>query len=185
MGKKNKALLEVGGRSFIARTVERLRPLCGEIMIIGHDSEEYAALGLPVYQDLRPGNGSLGGIETALTHSSAPVTFCVACDMPFLQAPVLAHLLETAAAGWEAVVPRIQAGLEPLCSVYSPSLLPRISELIDGGEKRIRLALAGARVCFVSEEELRTLDPQLLTFVNINTPTDFEEVCRSLKGVES
>lgn len=172
MGKKNKAFLEVGGQSFLARTLSCLRPMFDEIMVIGHDTERYGSFGVPVHPDLRPGHGSLGGILTALRRSSNKRTFCVACDMPFLSPAVVSRLVERSSEGWDAVLPRLSPGIEPLCAVYAASLVPVIEDLLDRGEFRIRRALAGSRVCYVDEEELRRLDPDLRSFVNINTPED-------------
>ena len=172
MGKKNKAFLEIGGRSFMARTMACLEPIFDEIMVIGHDREDYGGFGVPVYPDLRPGNGSLGGILTALDRSSSERTFCVACDMPFLKPAVVSYLVEKSAEGWDAVLPRLSPGIEPLCAVYSSSLMPVIEKLLDRGELRVRRALDGGRVCYVEEDELRSLDPGLATFVNINTPDE-------------
>jgi molybdopterin-guanine dinucleotide biosynthesis protein A len=182
MGRKNKALLEIEGQTFLERTVSRLRPLFRQIMIIGQDRNGYSGLGLPVFPDLRPGEGSLGGLLTALRHSDARRTFCVACDMPFLQPAVVAYLLEEAAKGWDVVIPRLPEGLEPLCAVYSVNLAGRIEGLLDRGEKRIRTILEGSRTRYVDADELRPLDPRLLTFVNINTPDDLRRVTTVEEG---
>jgi molybdopterin-guanine dinucleotide biosynthesis protein A len=174
MGKRNKALLKLGGRTFLDRTIARIRPFFREIMIIGSDSGDYGRYGVPVHPDIRPESGSLGGILTALTRSSAPRTFCVACDMPFLHPGIITRLLEAGGEETDAVIPRLPEGLEPLCAVYSRRLIPRINELLDGGEKRIRLAVKNARTDFIDVDELRRDDPLLLSFFNINTPEDLE-----------
>ena len=176
MGRKNKALLQIEGQSFLERTVSRLKPLVGQVMIIGQDSNGYSGLGLPVFPDLRPGEGSLGGLLTALRHSDAPRTFCVACDMPFLQPAVVKYLLEAATGDWDVVIPRLPEGLEPLCAVYSAGLADRIEELLEVGEKRVRRVLEGSRTRYVEAHELRPLDPRLLTFINVNTPEDLRRV---------
>ena len=185
MGNKNKAFLEMEGRSFLARSLAVLEPIFDEIMVIGHDAESYGQYGVPVYPDLRPGNGSLGGILTALTRSSGERTFCVACDMPFLSPAVVRRLVERSSEGWQAVLPRLSPGVEPLCAVYSSSLVPVMEELLDRSERRIRLALDEERTCYVEEEELRLLDPDLLTFVNINTPADLARAAARREEIRS
>lgn len=185
MGKKNKAFLEIEGQSFLARTLGSLRPIFDEIMVIGHDVEVYGRFGVPVHPDLRPGNGSLGGILTALTRSSREKTFCVACDMPFLRPAIVRLLVEKSAAGWEAVLPRLSMGAEPLCAVYSSSLIPVIEGLLENGERRVRRALDESRTCYVDEDELRLLDPDLLTFVNINTPDDLTRASAMKEGART
>lgn len=172
MGRKKKAFLEIGGRSFLEETITRLRPLFEEIIIVGDARAEYASFGVPAYPDLRPGSGSLGGILTALRRSSSPMTFCVACDMPFLNPAVVSRLLQEVPGRWDAVLPRLGEGLEPLCALYAVSLAPRIERLLDSGERRIRLVLEGTRTRFVEEDELRSVDPPLLSFFNVNTPED-------------
>ena len=174
MGRRNKALMELGGRSFLDLTIARIRPFFREIMIIGNDRGAYERYDIPVHPDIRPGSGSLGGILTALTRSPAPRTFCVACDMPFLHPGIIARLLEAGGEETDAVIPRLPKGLEPLCAVYSRRLIPRVNELLDRGERRVRLAAEDARTTFIDVDELRRDDPRLLTFFNVNTPEDLE-----------
>ena len=174
MGRVNKALLEVDGVPILEGSIEKLRTLFSNIMIVGNDVESYESFGAPVFPDRRPGQGALGGLYTALVEATTPGVFCVACDMPFLHPGVVSLLLERASEGWEIAIPRLDEGLEPLCAVYTASLTPKIERLMDRGERRIRHLLDGARVCYVEEDELRKIDEDLLTFVNINTPMDLE-----------
>lgn len=171
---KNKALLEIGGTTILERIIARLRPLFEEILVIGFDREAYSPFGFPVWPDIRPGNGSMGGIHTALSRSSCTRTFCIACDMPFVHPEVVSYLVNLSGEGFDAVIPRWTAGLEPLCAVYSKNLLATIERLLDTGELKIASLLASANTRFVEAEELRQFDPRLLTFFNINTSRDLE-----------
>jgi molybdopterin-guanine dinucleotide biosynthesis protein A len=144
MGGMNKALLEVGGEPILAKTVSTLRPFFEDIIIVGGSPERYTSFVGECHGDVYPGHGSLGGIHAALTHSRGEKTFCIACDMPFVRRDVLSLLLEHAAGDWEAVVPRLVPGIEPLCAVYARSLKPHIESRLDGGERRIRSVLFAA-----------------------------------------
>src|SRR5208337_3578736 len=81
----------------------------------------YAHLGYRAIPDLYPGAGPLGGILTALRHTSADWNLVAACDMPELSVEFL-KLLINAATGHPAVDALVPSGpsgrLEPLCAVY-------------------------------------------------------------------
>lgn len=185
MGGQNKAYLEIEGESFLERTVNRLRPLFEHLMIVGHDTEGYRSLGLPVHPDLRPGNGALGGLHTALSLAPSPKVFCVACDMPFLTPDLVSYILSLDSEEWDIVIPRLPEGLEPLCAVYSAQLAAPAGLLLNGGEGRIRAILEGRRTRFISAAELQAVDPHLVSFLNVNTPGDLERALGKMEAPRS
>lgn len=168
----NKALLELGGQTIVAGTAQLLRPLTDDLFIVADDARPFASLGLPVVPDLVPGSGSLGGIWTAVARASHPFVLCVACDMPFLERPLLQALLAAPQPGDDAVMPRLPSGPEPLLAVYGRGLLPAMERAVAGGDLRIMNALREAHVRFLESEELDRLDPGRRSFLNVNTPTD-------------
>ena len=173
---RDKALLEIGGRPMMARVIERIRALFGEISIVGGADRSYGAFGVPVFRDARPGCGSLGGIYTALSTSSAPFVFCLACDMPFISAPLVSFLVgEMRKSGCQAVIPRVGGELEPLCAVYSREIIPVIEKDLDTGVRRIKSTLSSLRLRIVEEGEMQPHDPGLHTFFNVNTPEDLRK----------
>lgn len=172
---RDKALIEIGGRPMLARIIAGIRPLFDDIAVIGGDSRRYGSFGVPVRGDIRPGCGSLGGIYTALATALSPVVFCAACDMPFLNPHLVAFLLGVMRESeCQAVLPSIDGEAEPLCAVYSRSILPVIERDLDGGVRRIKSTLSSLAVRTVEPDELRPYDPELRTFFNINTPEDLE-----------
>jgi len=171
---RDKACVEIGGRSMLEMVIDRLSPLFGSLMIIGGGSDLRAPPDVPVYPDLRPGMGSLGGIYTAVVKSSTEQVFCAACDMPFIRREVVEHMIGLSGNGYDAVVPRINGELEPLCALYSRDIRSAIERDLDNGVRRIKTTLSSLRVRVVEEDELVPIDPELTTFFNINTPEDLE-----------
>ena len=124
---RDKALLPFRGvplAQFVARTVASAAT---QAVLVG-DPSRYAAFGYPVIPDRFPGEGPLGGILTALHHTSADWSLVVACDMPELSAEFLGRLLEAAEhSGAEALIPVGPSGQpEPLCAVYHRNARPAI-----------------------------------------------------------
>jgi len=63
-----KGLERVGGRRIIDRVAQVLAVAADDLLLVANDPDAAAWLpGVPVAADLRPGNGSLGGIHAALT----------------------------------------------------------------------------------------------------------------------
>ncbi len=68
MGGGDKPLREIGGRTLLARAVERLRPQCAELIVNANgDPARFGELGLPVVADTVEGfAGPLAGVLAAL-----------------------------------------------------------------------------------------------------------------------
>jgi molybdopterin-guanine dinucleotide biosynthesis protein A len=168
----NKAFIDFGGKRLIDATVDCLR--FPEVLIIANDLERYAYLGVKVIPDRIPDSGSLGGIYTGLHAAAHPKCFFSACDMPFLNADLI-HLLVREAEGWDVVVPRVGGELQPMHAVYAKSCLPFIKEAIDNGRLKIAGFFPRVKVNTIEEPALRAVDPQLLGFMNVNTPQELEK----------
>jgi len=177
----DKALLLLDGTPLIEHVIARLRPLIPEILIVGDPAGAYGCFGVPVISDPSPDQGPLAGIRTALMNTDAPLVFCCACDMPFLETALVGHLLALAERGAAAVVPRVRGEREPLCAVYTREALPAIeAELATGGHRILDVFLR-MPMHYVEEDELRHYDQALRSFVNVNTPDDLARVRRSAR----
>ncbi len=172
---RDKAFLEIGGRRIIDRTVELLGPLFSQLLVVTNSPADYAYLGVRMVSDLLPGRGALGGLYTALFFSSTQHVFVVACDMPLLKAEVIRHLLDLSHK-WDVVVPQMGDHVEPLHAVYSRRCLPHIEALLQRGGRRVMDFYSRVRVLRVKEEEIRALDPGLLSFRNVNTPEEIRAI---------
>jgi len=177
----DKALLLLDGTPLIEHVIARLRPLIPEILIVGDPAGAYGCFGVPVISDPSPDQGPLAGIRTALMNTDAPLVFCCACDMPFLETALVGHLLALAERGAAAVVPWVRGEPEPLCAVYAREALPVIEDVLASGRRSIRDILDKMPMRYIEEDDLRHYDPELRSFVNVNTPDDLARVRRSAR----
>lgn len=173
----NKALLPLAGERIVDRILRALRAVFADVLIVAGDPAPFAGCGAPVVPDRMPGHGAIGGLHAALAASPAPRTFCIACDLPFAEAALIAHLVDLAP-GNDAVVPRTRAGVEPLFAVYAASCLPVLEAQIRAGALRADGLIERVTTRIVEAEDLMRIDPGLRSFVNINTPEDLAEAER-------
>jgi molybdopterin-guanine dinucleotide biosynthesis protein A len=173
-GGRDKALLEVGGRSILDRQLEALAPVARDMVIVVHGpgrAAAYAGRGVPVVVDAWPGTSSLGGIYTAVTAAREPRTLVVACDMPFLSTAFLAYLAGVAPDA-DVTIPRSADGLQPLCACYSHRCAGPIRRRLEAGALKVADMLAELQVREIGPPELVPFDPDGRLFFNVNTPDD-------------
>jgi molybdopterin-guanine dinucleotide biosynthesis protein A len=183
---RDKALLELGGDTLLARAVHALRPLSDDIIIVANDPHKYEPLGLParLVSDAFPGRGSLVGIYSGLSQAVHPYALIVACDMPFLNVSLLRYMLGLME-GYDVVIPQLDGFLEPLHAVYRRSCLPAMHSLLDRGRRQIIGFFPEVRVRYVEQHEIDRFDPRHLSFVNINSAEDWARVQQLLGGKET
>lgn len=175
----NKAFAQVGGRPIIERVIERVRPLVDDLVIVANTPAEYAHLGLPVFTDLIPGKGPLGGLYTAIRQARGDYTLTVSCDQPFLNPALLRFLLDLRHGGYDVIVPLNRESYpQSMHTVYGKGCLEPIRRCLDAGHLKVIGFYADVRVRAVLGEEIDRFDPQRLSFLNVNTPDDLAEAER-------
>jgi molybdopterin-guanine dinucleotide biosynthesis protein A len=172
---ENKALKPFLGRPLVQRVIERLAPAADELLLTTNQPEDFAFLKLPLFTDIKPGRGPLGGLYTALVSAKYPKVAVVACDMPFASAPLLvaaAGFLDQAEA--DVVIAEATEGFEPLHAVYRrETCIPAIESAIGADQWRMISWFPKVKLRRLTPDELSRYDPEGLAFWNVNTPEEF------------
>jgi len=158
---RDKARLPFRGADLVSAVASAVALAAGSATLIGHPV-------LPSVPDRYPGQGPLGGILTALYHSTSDCCLVVACDMPEIDAAFLVRLVERASQVTGTVIlPYGPDGMpQPLCAVYPRSALAVMDGHFAAGVRKVTDAFAGVVV-----EPLRVAE--LSIFQNVNTPEDW------------
>jgi len=183
LGGVAKPFLEVGGRTIADRQLELLRGAAlVRVFVVANDPAPWAAWGVDVVPDLVGGAGPLGGIHAALTAADGyDAVICLAGDLPFVRADLLATLRDRAP--WaDAVAPRSARGIEPLCARYARALLPAVDAALLAGQLAVHEMLEQRAVDWIGEVELAALDPDGRSFFNVNTPDDLARADAMVAG---
>lgn len=179
-----KALLELGSTTLIETVINRLEPLFDNVIVSTANGNSFPELNLTEVSDVYCGCGSLGGLHAGLTAAGSDHVFAVACDMPLVNTALVRRMISLSE-GFDVVVPRIQAEnadqgeseqmwFEPLHAVYGKTCLPQMENLLERKNLRIFDFFSQAKVRYVDADEIRAVDPDMLSFFNINTPADLE-----------
>jgi len=167
----DKAFLECGGLTLLARALNLLRTLTPQVRIIG-PANKFAPHG-PVVEDVYSGRGPLAGIHAALSASTTELNLIFAVDLPFVTDSLLRFIVEQAGATDAVVtVPRIAGGYQPLCAVYHRAFAPMAQAALEAGRNKIDALFATTTIRIVEEAELSRFAFSAAMFDNLNTPED-------------
>jgi molybdenum cofactor guanylyltransferase len=136
-----------------------------------------------ILEDRWPGEGPLGGIITALQHTSAtdPArrwNLILSCDMPFLTREWLKFLVGHAyrcTPETQVLLPISAHGPEPLCACYRTDASDALKKAFDSGIRKVTAALKLTRTEVLDESAWKRFDSAGRLFWNMNTPADFAE----------
>ena len=187
----NKALLAFPGdavsQTFVERLTSLLAGLCQEVLLVARaersgkeDLFPFVDARRRVIYDQIPDQGPLMGLYSGLQATSCSHALVLAVDQPFVRPELLAWLC-TFPLNEQILVPRVQGIPQVLLARYPRALLPIIAECLRAGRRDPRALLnSSASTHFLEEEQIRVVDPDLRSFVNINTPEDFQRAMELL-----
>lgn len=181
---RDKRFLELGGHTLLQRALSVLQSLFAEVLVaLAEPMPQLTGQSCRVVTDLIPNCATLGGLYTGLASASHPRIFAVGCDMPFLNPAVIRRLAKLGAQA-DVVMPKLVTGLQPMHAVYSTACLPHLERMATAQQLRVQglVEVPGLTVKLVPEKDFLDVDPQLLSFFNINTPADLEFARKLLAG---
>ena len=168
-----KALLSFDGEPLIVHTVRTLSRLFSDLVVVAAPAQELPSLPVTMVRDEVAYQGPVGGILYGLRAARSELCFVTSCDAPFLSLELIAFLVEQMS-DHDVVVPYWQERLQPLHAVYRRGVAPLLQEQLDRGELRPVFLYKKVRTREVSPEEIRRVDPEGLSFRNLNSPEDYQ-----------
>jgi len=183
-----KGLIKIEGLPIVERNLALLRSMFADVFISANTPEMYSQLGVRLLGDALPSRGPMSGIFTALINSGGNDVFVLACDMPF-PAPELIklicerHLQQAKEGQYAATIPVFGGKPQPLFGVYSRTVIKDLEAAIISDKVTLaRFLEEGNRTFFLSEDEIKKADPAGRSFLNINTPEDYESIIRGMSA---
>ena len=182
-GGREKYFFTFQGKTFIDRLIDTLREVVDEIVVVARDPEQCERFihldDVRCIPDIRRDLGPIGGLHAGALAVHGEYIFVAACDMPCIN-PGVVRLLFDAAAGYDAAIPSWNADmLEPLHAVYRKSAL--LAYLEEHESLSLRSMVRSLNTRYVDIGMIREIDPDLLTFTNINKIEDLRLIDPSVE----
>jgi molybdenum cofactor guanylyltransferase len=168
-----KALLPFDGEPLIVHIVRHLKRVFAETVVVAAPEQELPLLPVALVRDQVAYQGPVSGIYRGLKAATKEVCFVTSCDAPFLDLALISHLLSEIS-DCDVVVPFWQERFQPLHAVYRRSVAPLLHEQLERGELRPIFLYDKVRTRKVHEDEISTFDPEGMSFLNMNSPADYD-----------
>lgn len=168
-----KGFLEINSKKIIESNVEVLKGLFDVVIISTNNPELYFYLGVPMVGDMIKHGGPMTGILSALSIPGVSELFVTACDMPFIKTEVIRYIVNKWVEGYDAVIPVFDNKPQPLLGIYSKRITRNMEQSIKNGERSLRRFLHKIDVLYIDEKDIKAIDPEGRSFVNINTIDDY------------
>ena len=178
MGGRNKAFLNLDGRSFLDRIIASLEACFQEILIVTREPDLYVDWPARVVTDILDARSPLTGIHAGLARMNSDFAFVTSCDTPLLTKEVIEVIVREIAPDTDVITPVEGTYYQPMCAVYSRRCAPVIEKLLGRHELKVDRLYAQVHLKTIPYERFRAVDPSLRSFFNVNTPEDLQTARR-------
>jgi len=184
----DKGLVVLANKPLVVHVIDRISPVVDEVlMVVSSEAqkqnfepilENKAKLIIDKDDSQSPLIGAITGFETAKGEYSV----LLPCDTPLISTKIVQFFLDLCT-NRSAVIPRWPSGyIEPLQAVYhTKSALTAAKNALAEGNMNMQSMiddLMGVR--YVSTMVLEQMEPELVTFFNVNTPQDLQKAAAIL-----
>lgn len=178
-----KSALSLGGRTMLARIIDRLHPQVASIAVnLNAEPAEAIADDLSVIADTVPGYlGPLAGVLTAMRHAAANApeathVVVVPTDTPFFPTDLVARLAGSLTARQQIAVAASAGALHPLFALWPVTLADDLeSWLTTDPKRRVRAFIERHSSVTVEFPVIMTSKGAFDPFFNVNTPDDLNQ----------
>jgi molybdenum cofactor guanylyltransferase len=180
---RDKATLPFGPEVLLQRVVRLLSDVveARDIVVVAAVGQALPELPADVIfaQDQHPQRGPLEGLAAGLhvVPNRIDAVYVTSCDVPLLEPAFVRRMLDLLE-DHDIAVPRDGEHHHPLAAVYRPSVLPAVQRLLAADRLRPRFLFDEVPTREVPVDDLRDVDPELRTLLNLNRPEDYAAALR-------
>lgn len=166
----DKGFLLLKDKPFVQYSIETLKPLVTEIIIVS-DNSEYDVFNLKRVNDITKNAGPVAGICSGLEASSTDYNLILSCDIPLVSSEILQKLIKSIDETSEIIQIESNGKSMPLIAIYRKQIIPKFKALLHEDERRLRVAIRSCNsknIVLEKEYEFSTM--------NVNTQNDLKHI---------
>ena len=141
----DKGFLILDKKSFIQHSIDALKPLVSEIIIVS-DHLDYDVLGYKRVIDTIKDAGPVAGICSGLKASHTNYNLVLSCDIPLIKTEILEKLIANTDTDSDIIQIESHGKTMPLIALYKKQCHTIFSHLLKKGERRLRMVVSQCRV---------------------------------------
>ena len=175
---RDKATLPFGAEVMLQRMVRLMSQVVNlrKIVIVAAPNQSLPLLPAEVNVtcDRHQGRGPLEGLSAGLNvlFGDVDAAYVTSCDVPLLVPAFVTRMFDLLD-DYDIAVPCEADLFHPLAAVYRPSVLGQVQQLLLADRLRPRFLFDAVNTRSVPVDELRAVDPELHTLINLNHPEDY------------
>lgn len=166
----DKGFLLLNDKPFVQYSIDALKPLVSNIIIVSDDSK-YDEFGLKRVNDITKNAGPVAGICSGLNASSTEYNLILSCDIPLITSNILQKLIDNMDASSEIIQIESQGKSMPLIAIYKKEVINTFETLLKNDERRLRVAI---KSCISKNIALEKEDG--FTTMNVNTQNELKAI---------
>jgi molybdenum cofactor guanylyltransferase len=177
-----KADLPFDGGTMLDYIVAEMMRVFEDLVVAVAEAQQFVweGYGAKSIEDRVSYRGPVVALEHALRKIQFDRAFVCSCDVPFVNGDLARRLCDMLG-GDDVLIPQVDGKLQMLHAVYRKDCAKTLATMRKNGESRLHEIVNFAKARMIPEAEIRALDPELLSFFNVNTPDDYQ---RALKLME-
>lgn len=168
----DKGFMSYNGKPFIQHSIEALKPLVMEIIIVSNNVD-YDVFGLKRIEDVMENAGPLAGLYSGLHQSKTDYNLVLSCDIPLINTSILQRLVDAIDDDSEIIQIESQGKTMPLIALYRKQCEHIFLKLLNEGERRLQFAV---NQCLVKNVILLNDESEFVQ--NINTPEQLNTILK-------
>ncbi|WOD43109.1 molybdenum cofactor guanylyltransferase [Hwangdonia lutea] len=166
----DKGFMLLNDKPFVQYSIDALKSLVSEIIIVSDDSD-YDAFRLKRVNDITKNAGPIAGICSGLEASFTDYNLILSCDIPLISSEVLQQLIDAIDDDSEIIQIENQGKTMPLIALYKRHVKNKFKQFLQQDERRLRVAVKACKsknIILEKEYEFSTM--------NVNTKEELKQV---------